>query len=93
MAPRYPYRVRDLETLRASVKESKRVVPHSVRSLAEAAGSNRTTIGDLLTGDQENVSEALANRLAGILGMPFDDLFVPASSPSGGGASCDVEAS
>ncbi len=52
MAPRYPYRVRDLETLRASVKESKRVVPHSVRSLAEAAGSNRTTIGDLLTGDQ-----------------------------------------
>lgn len=83
MRQKYSYRVRDLEALRAAVKASTRVVPHSVRSLAEAVGMNRTTIGDLLTGDQERVSEGMAHRLAGALGRPFDDLFMPESSESG----------
>lgn len=83
MRTRYPYRVRDVEALRERMKSSTRVVPHSVRSLAALVGSNRTTVGDLLTGDQERLSEGLAHSLATALGAAFDDLFVLDASGSG----------
>ena len=91
MRQKYTHRVRDLEALRAAVKASTRVVPHSVRSLAEAVGANRTTMGDLLTGDQQRLSEGMAHRLAGALGRPFDDLFMPDASESGDGDNSEDE--
>ena len=73
--PKYAVRVRDREALRSALKAPGRAAPDTVRSLAEAVGVNRTTIGDLLTGDQERLSEAAANRIAGALARPFDELF------------------
>jgi len=73
--PKYGVRVRDRKALRSALKTPGREAPDTVRSLADAVGVNRTTIGDLLTGDQERLSEAAANRIAGALACPFDELF------------------
>lgn len=78
----HDYRVRDLDTLRERMKASKRVVPHSVRSLAELVGTSSTTVGNILTGTQPRVSAELANRLAVALGVPVADLFVSEVSAS-----------
>jgi len=78
----HPYRVRDKEKLRQCLEASQRVVPHSVRSLAAELGVSHGTIGHLLTGVQQGVSEELASALAEQLGAPFDELFVPAVSES-----------
>jgi len=91
MRQKYGYRVRDREALRAAVKSSTRVVPHTVRSLAQAVGISRTTVGDLLTGEQERISEGMAHRLAGALGRPFGDLFVADASESGDEDKPEVE--
>lgn len=77
MPPRRPYSVRDVEALRQRMATSKRVVPHSVRSLADQVNSNRGTINALLTGEQPTLSEELAQRIAYELGVPMEDLFVP----------------
>lgn len=80
MPPRRPYSVRNLEVLRQRMADSQRavqVVPHSVRSLAEQVNSNRGTIGALLSGKQETLSEELAEAIARELKCPMDDLFVP----------------
>ena len=83
MRPRKnPYQVRDREALRERVAGSQRVVPHSVRSLAELAGVSPATIGHLLTGQRDRVSLGLAQRLSAVLGSPMDDLFEPALSTS-----------
>jgi transcriptional regulator with XRE-family HTH domain len=71
------YRVRDKEKLRERMAASQRVVPHSVRSLATLVGVSRGTVGHLLTGEQERLSDDLAQRIAVALGVPVDDLFVP----------------
>jgi transcriptional regulator with XRE-family HTH domain len=78
----HDYQVRDAKALRARLKASKRVVPHSVRSVAAAAGTSRTTVSNLLTGKQLRVSEELAKSLAFILDVPVADLFMPAVSTS-----------
>jgi transcriptional regulator with XRE-family HTH domain len=77
MPPRRPYSVRDVEALRKRMATSKRVVPHSVRSLADQVNSNRGTINALLTGEQATLSEELAQRIAYELGVPMEDLFMP----------------
>lgn len=79
----HPYRVRDRKKLRGYLEASQRIVPHSVRSLAAELGVNRGTIGNLLTGVQQGVSEELASSIAEELDAPFDELFEPASSESG----------
>lgn len=71
------YRVRDKEKLRERMAASQRVVPHSVRSLATLVGVGHATVGHLLTGEQERLSDDLAQRIAVALGVPLDDLFVP----------------
>jgi transcriptional regulator with XRE-family HTH domain len=82
MRPRNPYRVRDREALQQCVNDSKRVVPHSVRSLAELAGVSPAAVGHLLTGERNSVSSAVAERLSEALGRPVDDLFAPTQSTS-----------
>ena len=82
MRPRNPYQVRDRQALQERVNGSQRVIPHSVRSLAELAGVSPATIGHLLTGKRANVSLGLAQRLSAVLGSPMDDLFVPTASAS-----------
>ncbi len=82
MRQRNPYEVRDHEALQERVSGSQRVVPHSVRSLAELAGVSHGTIGDLLTGKKRRVSLGLAQRLSAVLGVPMEDLFVPTASTS-----------
>jgi transcriptional regulator with XRE-family HTH domain len=64
------------------MQKSQRVVPHSVRSLAELVGANRTQVGYLLTGERSVVDEGLARSIAIALGASLDDLFLPVSSPS-----------
>ena len=79
MPRRHPYRVRNVEALRKRMAASKRVVPHTVRSLAEQVNANRGTIGHLLSGEQETLPKELAERIAFELGVPLEDLFMPSS--------------
>lgn len=69
-------RVRDVETLRKCMDSSRRVVPHSVRSLAALVGASRSTIGYLRTGERPVIEESLAQKIAVALGVSVDDLFV-----------------
>ena len=73
-------RVRDVEALRQCMDSSRRVVPHSVRSLAALVGANRSTIGCLRTGERPVIDEALAQKTAVALGVPVEDLFMPEGS-------------
>lgn len=76
------YRVRDVDRLRGAMKSSQRIVPHSVRSLAELVGKSSTQIGYLLTGDRSVIDEKTAQRIAVALGVKLEDLFLPDSSTS-----------
>jgi transcriptional regulator with XRE-family HTH domain len=81
----HPYLVRDLDTLRQALADSTRevrTVPHSVRSVAEAAGTSHGTVGNIMTGAQERVSEEVGRRIAEVLGADFDALFVLDASMS-----------
>lgn len=75
------YRVRDVQALRERMQQSQRVVPHSVRSLAELVGANRSTVGYLLTGERPVVDEKVAQGIAVALGVSLDDLFLPDAFP------------
>lgn len=77
------YRVRDLEALRDRMSKSQRVVPHSVRSLADQVGANRAVVGRLLSGERNRVDGIIAQRIAVALGTPLGDLFVEEDFPSG----------
>lgn len=90
MRPRNPYQVRDREALQERVDGSQRVVPHSIRSLAELAGVSPAAIGHLLTGERSTVSEAVAQRLSAALHVPMDVLFVPTVSTSGDSVKLEV---
>lgn len=83
MRQRNPFEVRDLDALKRRVEGSQRIVSHSVRSLARVAGVGHATVGHLLTGERTTVSLAVAQRISAALGVPMDDLFVPAASMSG----------
>lgn len=76
------FRVRDVDALRRSMESSQRIVPHSVRSLADQVGANRSKIGYLLTGERSHVDEALAKRIAEVLMRPVSELFAPEGSSS-----------
>lgn len=76
------YRVRDIKTLRERMRQPLRTVPHSVRSLAEQAGANRSTIGFMLTGKRPSVDEDVAKGVSEALGVPLAELFTPEDSPS-----------
>jgi len=82
MPQKNPYEVRDREALQRCVDGSQRVIPHSVRSLAELVGVSRGTIGHLLSGARTRVSVPVAERLAEVLGEPVEALFVPTASTS-----------
>ena len=76
------YRVRDQEKLRERMRKSERIVPHSVRSLADLVGKSRSQIGFLLTGDRPVIDEETAQGVASALKCDVDDLFLPESSQS-----------
>lgn len=80
------YRVRDTETLRRLIKEPRRLVPHSVRSLAEQAKTHKTTIDRMLNDEGASVDESVAQSVAEVFERPVDDLFVPDGSTSIDGA-------
>jgi len=71
------YQVRDVDALRDAMKEPRRLVGFTVRSLADQVGANRTTIGYLLTGERPSVDEDVAKRIAEVFGREVDDLFAP----------------
>jgi transcriptional regulator with XRE-family HTH domain len=56
--------------------QPRRPAPHTVRSLAEQVGANRSTISALVTGARETVDETVASRLADALGCALESLFV-----------------
>lgn len=74
------YLVRNRDDLRECMARSQRVVPHSYRSLGALVGTSHGTIGHLLTGEQETLDEALAQRIAVAFGRRVDELFVPETS-------------
>lgn len=76
------YRVRDTETLRKLIKEPRRLVPHSVRSLAAHAKTHKTTIDRLLNDERASVDESVAKSVAEVYERPIEDLFVPDGSTS-----------
>lgn len=80
------YRVRDRGRLRERMAESKREVPHSVRSLAQQVKSSPSTIGHLLTGERDSLDGELAQRISESLGSSLDELFVEENSPYGYGS-------
>lgn len=76
------YRVRDPKMLGELIKEPRRLVPHSVRSLAAQAKTHKTTIGRLLSGEQSCVDESVALGIAEAYERPVAELFVPEASTS-----------
>lgn len=76
------YRVQR-DALRERMARSKRVVPHTLRSLAEQVEVSQALIGHLLTGKRETVDGAVAGRISEELDAPFGELFAPVDSPSG----------
>lgn len=70
------YRVR-IETFREEMAKPRRLVPHSVRSLAKVAKVNKTIIGYLLTGERPYVNEDVAVSIAEVFEKPVAELFTP----------------
>jgi transcriptional regulator with XRE-family HTH domain len=79
------YRVRDRLKLRERLAGSKRVVPHSIGSLAKEVGVSAPLVGHLLTGERETVDGEVAKRISEELAAPFDELFAPIECPPGNG--------
>lgn len=79
------FRVRDKSDLRDRLAKSRRVVPHSVRSLAEQVEVSSALVGHLLTGERDTVDGKVAERISEELQAPFDDLFAPIECPIGHG--------
>jgi DNA-binding XRE family transcriptional regulator len=76
------YKARDIEVLRKCMKEPRRLVGYTVRTLASEVGANRTTIGYMLTGERPYVDETVAQRIAEVLGHSLGDLFEPSEFAS-----------
>lgn len=76
------YRVQR-DALRERIAKSKRVVPHTVRSLADEVKVSPSLVGHLLTGERDTVDGEVAERISEELEAPFGDLFVPVEYPSG----------
>jgi DNA-binding XRE family transcriptional regulator len=55
---------------------------YTVRSLADAVGADRSTIGHLRSGRRRNCTPEIAKRIAATVQMPLDFLFV--ARPSNG---------
>jgi hypothetical protein len=70
------YRVRDNGLLRQLMKAPRRLVPHTVQSLADQAGAPKSTIGFMLTGDRPVVSESVAEGVSEAFDVPLNVLFV-----------------
>lgn len=64
------------------MKTPRRLVPHSVKSLADEVKTSKSAIGFLLTGDRPVVTEHIAQGVSEAFGVPVDELFVPADSQS-----------
>lgn len=85
------YRVRDKDKLRDRLAKSKRVVPHTVRSLAEQVSVSPSLVGHLLSGERETVDSNVAERISAELQVPLSELFVLSEYPSGyGGGEAEV---
>lgn len=65
--------------------EPRRMVPYSVRTLADEVGANRSTIGYLLAGERQTVDETVARGVAEAFGCSVEDLFEPAVITCGNG--------
>lgn len=79
------FRVRDRTAFRDRMAQSKREVPHSVRSLAQQVNSSSSFVGHLLTGERESLDGDLAERISEALDVPLAELFVEDVSPPGNG--------
>ncbi|NUP52317.1 MAG: helix-turn-helix domain-containing protein [Catenulispora sp.] len=70
MTPRTPmYRPVSRQLIRQLMRRTGDGGPVSVRQLAADAGVARSTVGGLLTGDQDSVPEAAARSMAQRLGV------------------------
>lgn len=79
------YRVRDPEELRSRIRQSKRSVPHTIRSFAAQVRVSHALIGHLLTRKRDTVDGELARKIARELKVPLTSLFVREDYPSGYG--------
>jgi transcriptional regulator with XRE-family HTH domain len=71
------YRLADRELFRLLMQRTGTGAPVSIRGLAAATGVSHSTIGHLLTGEQEAVPEATAHALAQRLGVDLLVAFEP----------------
>jgi len=85
------YHVRDPDELRSLIRQSKRPVPHTIRSFAAQVGVSHAFIGHLLTRKRDTVDGDLAKRIAKDLKRPLTSLFVREDYPSGHGRSSASE--
>lgn len=89
--PRQTVRPRSVPLLRELVAQAPRGAGqpegYSVRELADRLPCGKSMVSALLTGTKRSCSQALAERIAEVLGVPFAVLFAPAVSSSSGGAS------
>ncbi|MFF1417443.1 XRE family transcriptional regulator [Streptomyces sp. NPDC058280] len=65
----------DRTVLRALMKRTGDGRPVSIRGLAQAAEVHHSTIGNLLTGEQESVSESVAQAVADRVGVDLGVLW------------------
>ena len=70
------HRLADPNTLRALMKRTGDGRPVSIRGLADAADVHHSTIGDLLTGKQQGVSETVAQAVADRVGVDLQVLWI-----------------
>lgn len=73
----HPYQLRNRELLRLLMQHTGSGQKLTVRSLAEMAGCAHGTIGNLLSGAQDFVPLALADRITRTIGVDLLVLFAP----------------
>lgn len=76
------YTLRNRQVLRHCIDHPGRGKPYSIRSLAETAGVNRSTIGHLASGERDDVDMDDAHSIAEALGVAVLILFMPPASPN-----------
>lgn len=70
------YALADADVLRTLMRRTGDGRPVSIRGLADAADVHHSTIGDLLTGRQQTVSEPVAQAIADRVGVDLGVLWI-----------------
>ena len=63
-----------------ALAEAMKYSGHTVTTLAQAVGANRSTVGHLRSGIRTNCADGVAHRIAEAVDLPLDFLFVVPSA-------------